>query len=62
MVSRATAVAQEVQVNLAPKTPNWDLKRDVAPKLEKLQRATMQAIHDILSAQRRPLLAACHAI
>jgi coiled-coil domain-containing protein 12 len=51
-----------VQVNLAPKTPNWDLKRDVAPKLEKLQRATMQAIHDILSAQRRAPLAAYHAI
>lgn len=30
--------------NLAPKKPNWDLKRDIAPKLEKLEKKTQRAI------------------
>jgi len=29
---------------LAPKQPNWDLKRDITPKLEKLERHTQQSI------------------
>jgi len=29
---------------LAPKQPNWDLKRDIAPKLEKLDRMTQHSI------------------
>eukprot|EP01102_Stenamoeba_stenopodia_P003920 TRINITY_DN1404_c0_g1_i1.p1 TRINITY_DN1404_c0_g1~~TRINITY_DN1404_c0_g1_i1.p1 ORF type:complete len:140 (+),score=55.35 TRINITY_DN1404_c0_g1_i1:288-707(+) len=31
-------------LNLAPKKPTWDLKRDVEKKLEKLQRKTQQSI------------------
>jgi hypothetical protein len=35
---------QEVQLDIAPKKPNWDLKRDIAKKLEKLERRTQAAI------------------
>ncbi|KAI8380331.1 mRNA splicing factor [Blakeslea trispora] len=34
--------------NLAPKKPNWDLKRDVEKKLEKLERRTQRAIYEII--------------
>ena len=30
--------------SLAPRKPDWDLKRDVAPKLDKLERRTQKAI------------------
>jgi coiled-coil domain-containing protein 12 len=33
---------------LAPKKPNWDLKRDVEKKLEKLDRRTQRAIYEII--------------
>jgi len=36
-------------LSLAPKKPNWDLKRDVAKKLEKLDRRTQRAIAELLS-------------
>jgi hypothetical protein len=35
---------QEVQLDIAPKKPNWDLKRDISKKLEKLERRTQGAI------------------
>jgi coiled-coil domain-containing protein 12 len=31
-------------VNLAPRKPDWDLKRDVAKKLAKLEKRTQRAI------------------
>ena len=31
-------------LNIAPKKPNWDLKRDIAKKMEKLNRRTQVAI------------------
>ncbi|KAI9477931.1 MAG: mRNA splicing factor [Benjaminiella poitrasii] len=34
--------------NLAPKKPNWDLKRDVEKKLEKLERQTQKSIYEII--------------
>ncbi|EPB87798.1 hypothetical protein HMPREF1544_05458 [Mucor circinelloides 1006PhL] len=34
--------------NLAPKKPNWDLKRDVEKKLERLDRRTQRAIYEII--------------
>ena len=34
----------QILVNVAPKKPNWDLRRDVAPKLAKLDRLTQQAL------------------
>ena len=33
---------------IAPKKPNWDLKNQVAERLEKLQRRTQRAIVDLL--------------
>jgi coiled-coil domain-containing protein 12 len=33
---------------LAPKKPNWDLKRDVEKKLEKLDRKTQRAIYEVI--------------
>uniref|UniRef100_A0A182TT98 Cwf18 pre-mRNA splicing factor n=1 Tax=Anopheles melas TaxID=34690 RepID=A0A182TT98_9DIPT len=35
-------------VNLAPRKPDWDLKRDVSKKLEKLDRRTQKAIAEII--------------
>lgn len=34
--------------NLAPRKPDWDLKRDVAKKLEKLERRTQRAIAELI--------------
>jgi len=34
--------------NLAPRKPDWDLKRDVAPKLQKLERRTQRAIAELI--------------
>lgn len=43
---------QELDVfNIAPKRPNWDLKRETQEKLAKLERKTQEAIH-ILIRQR----------
>ena len=35
-------------VNLAPRKPDWDLKRDIAKKLEKLEKRTSRAIGEII--------------
>ena len=35
-------------MNLAPRKPDWDLKRDIAKKLEKLERRTARAIGEII--------------
>jgi len=34
--------------NIAPKRPNWDLKRDMEKKLTKLERKTAEAIHALI--------------
>ncbi|KAG9012081.1 hypothetical protein FRB94_011777 [Tulasnella sp. JGI-2019a] len=34
--------------NIAPKRPNWDLKRDMEKKLAKLERKTAEAIHALI--------------
>ncbi|KAJ3367949.1 hypothetical protein HDU91_000959 [Kappamyces sp. JEL0680] len=34
--------------NLAPKKPNWDLKRDLEKKLAKLDRQTQKSIADLI--------------
>ncbi|KAK4826635.1 hypothetical protein QYF61_010563 [Mycteria americana] len=36
--------------NLAPRKPDWDLKRDVAKKLEKLEKRTQRAIAELIRA------------
>ena len=40
---------QQNLTNLAPRKIDWDLKRDIAKKLEKLERRTQKAIVEILS-------------
>ncbi|PCH37771.1 mRNA splicing factor [Wolfiporia cocos MD-104 SS10] len=49
--------AQDLDLfNIAPKRPNWDLKREMEKKLAKLERKTQEAIHTLirqrLAAQR----------
>lgn len=34
--------------NLAPRKPDWDVKRDVAKKLERLDRRTQKAIAELI--------------
>jgi len=42
-------IIEEVDLaNLAPRKPDWDLKRDVAKKLEKLERRTQKAIAELI--------------
>jgi hypothetical protein len=38
----------EDKVTLVPRKPNWDLKRDAAPKVERLERATQRAVATIV--------------
>lgn len=38
----------EEELNIAPKKVNWDLKRDVEKKLDKLNRRTQRAIVEII--------------
>ncbi|KAG6625138.1 coiled-coil domain-containing protein 12 isoform X1 [Carya illinoinensis] len=35
-------------VNIAPKKPNWDLRRDVQKKLDKLERRTQKALYELM--------------
>lgn len=44
-----TSYLQDPIVSIAPKKPNWDLRRDVAKKLEKLERRTHRAIVELMS-------------
>lgn len=39
---------QELLLNIAPKKANWDLKRDIQPQLDKLERRTQRAIVQII--------------
>ncbi len=34
--------------NIAPKRPNWDLKRELDKKLAKLERRTQESIHILI--------------
>jgi len=34
--------------NLAPRKVDWDLKRDIAPKLDKLEKRTQKAIAELI--------------
>jgi len=41
--------AQELDVfNIAPRRPNWDLKRELDKKLAKLERKTQESIHTLI--------------
>ena len=37
----------------APRKPDWDLKRDIAPRLEKLERRTQRAIAELIRERLR---------
>jgi coiled-coil domain-containing protein 12 len=39
-------------VTIAPRKPNWDLKRDVEKKLGRLERATQRAVGELITARR----------
>lgn len=41
-------------LSTVPKTSNWDLKRDVEPKLTSLERQTQQAMIQLLKSQFKP--------
>ena len=41
-------------MNLAPRKPDWDLKRDVSKKLEKLERRTQRAIAALIRKSAIP--------
>lgn len=40
-------VLQDV-FNIAPKRPNWDLKREMEKKVAKLERKTQEAVHTLI--------------
>ncbi|XP_074652683.1 coiled-coil domain-containing protein 12-like [Tubulanus polymorphus] len=47
--SKPTPVVEEVDLaNLAPRKPDWDLKRDIAKKLAKLEKRTQRAIAELI--------------
>lgn len=46
---KAPFVVEEIDIqNLAPRKPDWDLKRDVSKKLEVLERKTQRAIAELI--------------
>ncbi|XP_068753237.1 coiled-coil domain-containing protein 12-like isoform X1 [Montipora capricornis] len=62
--AKAEKVIEEVDLaNLAPRKPDWDLKRDVAKKLEKLEKRTQKAIVELIrdKLQQQDLAAAVNA-
>ncbi|XP_028934249.1 coiled-coil domain-containing protein 12 [Ornithorhynchus anatinus] len=47
-------IIEEVDLaNLAPRKPDWDLKRDVAKKLDKLEKRTQRAIAELIRERLR---------
>ncbi|KAL1935939.1 hypothetical protein VTP01DRAFT_73 [Rhizomucor pusillus] len=49
LAKAAEAEKEEVDLlDLQPKKPNWDLKRDVEKKLEKLDRRTQRAVLELI--------------
>lgn len=46
---KSPIVIDEIDIaNLAPRKPDWDLKRDVSKKLEKLEHRTQRAIAELI--------------
>ncbi|KAH7669208.1 mRNA splicing factor Cwf18-like protein [Dioscorea alata] len=44
---------QDPFVNIAPKKPNWDLRRDVQKRLEKLEKRTQIALRQLMLEQEK---------
>ncbi|KAK4881986.1 hypothetical protein RN001_005305 [Aquatica leii] len=48
-LAKTKVIIDELDItNLAPRKPDWDLKRDVAKKLENLERRTHRAIAELI--------------
>lgn len=43
-----SAINQEDELNIVPKKLNWDLKSQIASKIERLERRTQRAIVELL--------------
>lgn len=60
----ATAFAQSATVNIAPRKPNWDLKRDLETKMALLNKRTRRAVRALIRTYytpwRHPVTAASH--
>lgn len=48
-----TETKEDPFLNIAPKKPNWDLKRDVEKKLDKLERKTQKALYKLMDEQQK---------
>ena len=46
--TRNEILSRQDVFNIAPKRPNWDLKRELDKKLAKLERRTQEAIHTLI--------------
>lgn len=46
------ASEEETILNVAPKKANWDLRRDIAPKLVKLERRTQRAVIELMAEEQ----------
>ncbi|KAK3267957.1 hypothetical protein CYMTET_19724 [Cymbomonas tetramitiformis] len=44
---------EEAIMSVAPKKANWDLRRDVAKKLEKLERRTQRAMVELMQEEEK---------
>lgn len=51
-----THAMQDILASVAPRQANWDLRRDVAKKLEKLDRRTQRAMLMLMQQQERDRL------
>lgn len=47
------AAQQEVLINVAAKKPNWDLRRDIAPQLARLERRTQAAMIKLMQQEEQ---------
>ncbi|XP_054830982.1 coiled-coil domain-containing protein 12-like [Eublepharis macularius] len=53
-VAKPEPIIEEVDLaNLAPRRPDWDVKRDVAKKLEKLEKRTQRTIAKLIRERLR---------
>ncbi|KAF7997563.1 hypothetical protein HCN44_006134 [Aphidius gifuensis] len=53
--SKTKFTVEELEIgNLAPRKPDWDLKRNVAKKLEKLERRTQKSIAELIRKRLEP--------
>lgn len=52
-VQRPSEKTEDPFVNIAPKKPNWDLRRDVQKKLDKLERRTQKALYELMLEQEK---------